>query len=419
MITYSTEITSHTEYMLTNQEKTSTDVNTTYSCADEHYYSTVEDVITRYGFGLVFFVGGLGNLVSLVVLQHKEFRLTSMRFTLSALAVVDTGLLVFGLLRQWLWELMSHDPRSQNRFLCKTMHFGIYFFGQLSPWTIVLLTLERVVSIYKPLKARTLCSTRRVVVTWLLMAAMLFAINSHLLWRADLRHITHTYYSDDVDQYERCSPDHRPPNATVVREWRCLTCDSWDSVTNLAWLWIDLILVCFLPSTIVVVGNAIIIIKLCRVKTERQNLQTTISCRESPHFSTNVMLVSVSAWFLLTTSPLQLFLLFATPDGSSYGDVQLAICNLLYYLNSSTNFALYCLTGSIFRKAFVATFRRTGSTTSLKHNSASSAHASFRLKTDIGNTLLSEKVTMPLKYGPFSPSLVSLPLNGTDCVVEY
>ena len=74
-------------------------------------YDVAEHVITQYVFGVMFIGGVLGNIVTFVVLQHDEFRQASMRFTLSALALVDTGLLVFGLLRQWLWEVLGRDPQ--------------------------------------------------------------------------------------------------------------------------------------------------------------------------------------------------------------------------------------------------------------------------------------------------------------------
>ena len=304
-------------------------------------YDSIEHFITQYVFGVIFIGGVVGNIICFVVLQHEEFRQASMRFTLSALALVDTGLLVFGLLRQWLWEVLGRDPRGDNVFLCKTLYFGVYFFGQLSPWTIVLLTLERLVSIFRPLKAKTMCNTRRVVTSWILTAAILTVINLHTFLKADLITKEKTNGSENI---------------TVTK---CRHLPEWEYFHLEIWMWLDFILVTILPFLVITACNCAIIIRLRQMTSQRtSHLRASPDKTDCGQQSITTMLIMVSLVFLVTTTPLGIFFVTADLKDTSRTDLIMALCNMLYYLNSSTNFILYCVSGSIFRRAFIATFAR-------------------------------------------------------------
>ena len=323
------------------EEMVNTTLNLTAPSAGKNrFYDNAEHVMTCYVFGVLFFIGLTGNVVSFVVLQNEEFSQKSMRFLLSALAFVDTGLLLFGLLRQWLWEVLSKDPRSFNEVICKIWYFGVYFFGQLSPWTIVLLTLERLLSVCIPVKAKVMFSLKRVVISWSIITGSLFALNCHNIWKVSVR--------------------------TVYNETVCMHSETWDDFHVYIWLWLDFFLVCGIPFVLIASFNIATIVRLARMKSRRDSLLAGKLTRKQNHIkSTTVMLIVVSAFFLLTTSPLELFFLVSDLKNNSYNDFMYAICNFFYYLNSAANFGLYCLSGEVFRKALAATFvpnRRRSST---------------------------------------------------------
>jgi len=56
----------------------------------------------------------------------------------------------------------------------------------MSSWTLILLTTERLISVWLPLKCKELCSRRRIVLAWTIIALLLYGVNTHFLFTADL-----------------------------------------------------------------------------------------------------------------------------------------------------------------------------------------------------------------------------------------
>ena len=103
-------------------------------------------------------LGSAGNALSLAVLRGcPSFRNSSVGFTLSALAVVDTGVLWVPLLRQWL--LYATDDVVDLRCVtgpvgCKLHYVLSYFLSHLSSWTVVVVTVERTMFVGLPIVAK-------------------------------------------------------------------------------------------------------------------------------------------------------------------------------------------------------------------------------------------------------------------------
>jgi hypothetical protein len=103
-------------------------------------------------------IGTFGNVLSLAVVRGcASFRTSSVGFTLSALAVVDTGVLYVPLLRQWLLYLTDYDldlRRIGGSGGCKLHYFLSYLLSQLSSWTVIVVTIERTVFVALPIMAK-------------------------------------------------------------------------------------------------------------------------------------------------------------------------------------------------------------------------------------------------------------------------
>jgi hypothetical protein len=72
--------------------------------------------------------------------------------------------------------------------------------------------------------------------------------------------------------------------------------------------------------------------------------------------SLTAMLLTVNCVFLLTTSPIQAFMIGQeywysdkTPEEKACHNFWRAVVNMLQYTNNAVHFFLYCLTGPIFR----------------------------------------------------------------------
>ena len=116
---------------------------------------------------------------------------------------------------------------------------------QLSSWTLILLTSERLISVWMPFKCKELCSRRRVIIVWIAIAVVLFGANTHFFFTYDL----YEYPSSDGGVY--------------------LDCDLHEHFVDFfigPWYWIDALLGDFIPFTVVFTGNCVIVAKILASK---------------------------------------------------------------------------------------------------------------------------------------------------------
>lgn len=309
---------------------------------------------------ILLLIGASGNGLSFIILRSCSFSKCSIAFTLSALAIVDTSVLFTNLGRQWIFYVTDgFDVRTVLwSFGCKFHLFLTYYLGQLSSWTLVVVTIERVVCISMPFFARTACTKSRIVLSWVLVAIFLAVLNSHFFWTA-------RYYEIQVPV---------AVNTTKGTSMCFIGFEHRDFFYK-TWYWIDFTLLSIIPFIFIFTGNIVITVCVFRAMKFRQQQTPTVyapplgqtsteSCK--PLTSSTAMLIGISVLFLIATTPSAIyFLLFDTliGDASDAHEVAktrlvFAITNLLHFANNALNFILYCLTGSRFRRAFVDHFRR-------------------------------------------------------------
>ena len=221
---------------------------------------------------------------------------------------------------------------------CKLFVMSLFFFLHLSTWTLTLVTVERVVSVVRPLKAHIICSKFRVVVAWIIMCGCLLAADSYLLVMTEM-------YNED--------------NKT-----KCWL--QWEAERNTRYEELaDLIIIVIVPCIILFTGNGIIIVNLVRAHRRHRHAHGTSNSHNTS--SVTVMLCVVSVVFLLLTLPSSVFFigrkrLFPNIENDELQKQQASltftVTTLLYHINSMINFLLYVLSGRKFRQAFVGLFCR-------------------------------------------------------------
>ena len=105
---------------------------------------------------------------------------------LCLLAVYDLGVLVFGLLNEWIYSLTLFDLKNQSTVVCKLFTFFAFLFSHCSSSTIVITTAIRILAVYAPYKASNLTTIRSVRVISCLQLAFFSLFNSHLFWSMSL-----------------------------------------------------------------------------------------------------------------------------------------------------------------------------------------------------------------------------------------
>ncbi len=288
-------------------------------------------------------VGTLDNLLALAVLQTRSFRQAPSGFILSLLALVDIAVLNCGLLRHVIMGITADvtDISTLSSGSCKLYRFGVYFLTHLSAWTLVLMTTERVLSVIYPIKARQLCSKKRISIAWAIICAILIIADCHAFFTVDLQ--------DSL----RVTSDAR-----VVLTETCHYLLEYSSFWKYVWPWIDLVLACLMPGFTILAINIIIAVRMRRAKKVRR-VRMSVHERGAKTRSITVMVLSISLLFLLCNTPIAIFLIgynYWSQDTAEQENrlqaVQLAV-NLITYSNNAFNFLLYCVSGAKFRKALV------------------------------------------------------------------
>ena len=305
----------------------------------------VNKILFTYVAPVLIFVGVFGNTLSLAVLQSKNFRNAPSSFILSALAVVDTGVLLTGLLRHWVKNMTGGqlEVRNFSPGGCK-MHFLLtYMLPQLSSWTLVLMTVERLMSVVIPLKAREVCSKIRMLTAWVIIFGCLFAINGH------------TFKTVTLYTFPRVKD-----NATIIMKV-CFYTRSTRYFTRKIWPWVDIMLLSLIPAIIVFGSNIVIIIQVVRAAKKRsEQMSAKGGGKANATQSLTIMLIAISIVFLFTTTPVSIYFLGLniwprnTPKENFETEVAYSSLNILYYFNAVLNFFMYCISGARFRRTLIA-----------------------------------------------------------------
>ena len=292
--------------------------------------------------------GNVGNFLSIVILCSAQFRKSPSTMMMIVLALMDTGNLNTGLLHLWLdFKYNIYIRTLTTTAGCKIHMFAVYFFGCMCGWSIVLMTFERVVSVLIPLRAREICSRRRMGIAMLAVTAFLFVNFLHLLVYTEM------YSTVRYDEF----------TGEPIYYKSCRIKDGHYDRINKVLHWQDLLLSSAIPSGLIFIGNALIIYRLTKAQIKRRKTMNLDNQKQKGTSSITVMLVVVSVTFLITTLPVTIYLQrwdkwydLYTLEGAVKAHFTYAVVHMMYYGNNTINFWLYFLSGRKFRQAFLSMF---------------------------------------------------------------
>ncbi|XP_064646225.1 delta-type opioid receptor-like [Lineus longissimus] len=115
----------------------------------------------RYGPPTIMFLGVLGNSLSLLVLSRQQYSKASTTWYMKILAIYD-------LINSFAWPGLrwttTHYPSvaiTLGDVFCKGYSFGGNWLVNTSAWILVFMTIDRMISVCKPLKASQICTIAR------------------------------------------------------------------------------------------------------------------------------------------------------------------------------------------------------------------------------------------------------------------
>ncbi|KAK6177803.1 hypothetical protein SNE40_015834 [Patella caerulea] len=367
--------------------------------AEEHIATVIAKHLWTIVPPILLLLGTIGNVLTIVVFSRKAFRST-ISIYLTLLAVSDTVVLYSGILRQWLYYLTEYDIRSYHIVTCKLLTWLIYTSLDISAWTIVAVTIERLISVYVPHKVKTFCTTKvcYFVLSFVIVACSL--VNGHFLVGLELLEVA-------VDSFN-CATN----NAGYL------------TFLEDIWPWMDLCVYSLIPTGLIIVGNALLIRKVFfstlqtqqSMSDKRQQLN-----RQKKMSSMTTMLISISILFLICTTPVSIHIILSsylpspTPEQKAEQSLIWCVENLLMYSGNAINFILYCFSGSRFRKEISAILKksccyvrglRCRSNTSVRSKKTGSNH-----NTDVSGTISKTTSTTSVISSSDAVSVVGISFN--------
>ena len=313
------------------------------------YMTQLQIDLYVYTSPVLIIAGTSGNIMSLLILRSRYFCKSPCSVLLCILSVVDTGVLLTGLLRVWIMETFNQDIRVINTASCRAHYFLTYVLQHLSSWVVVMVTIERFISVYYPFQTKQLCSKGRLMRGMAAVLAVIILLNVHVLFTL---HIVEEIYIDSYGDFNisRCGFD---PSYYYG---------------NSIWPWVDYVVLAFVPFVVLLVGNMMIVVKvvgnlgsqrLSHQHVSRDNQQKRIR-------SLTMMMFAVTGTFLVSVTPYEIYLIgmghdywdIQSPEGMTDTMTANVVCELVFYVNNSVNFLMYCVSGSRFRIALHEYFGR-------------------------------------------------------------
>lgn len=136
----------------------------------------------RMWFLPVVVIGTVMNVINFVVLNKKEMKRLSTSIYLLALAFADLGVMYFELFRVWFEWTDFVDPALYfTDTYCKFANFFNGITRDYSNWLIACLTLERLVMVAYPYKAKTLCTVKNARMVTLSLIILITVPHTHCL----------------------------------------------------------------------------------------------------------------------------------------------------------------------------------------------------------------------------------------------
>ncbi|KAK7116023.1 probable G-protein coupled receptor 139 [Littorina saxatilis] len=296
-----------------------------------------------YGCSVQIAVGTITNLLTIAVMTRRTMMASTTCFYFALLAVGDLMVLYFASLRRLLYVANDHtDIYMKTEIACRVMDFLTYLSYDLCSWILTAMTVDRFVAIRYPLKAAIVCTIRNAIIAIVIITLACIAKNLHFI------------FTFERTEGETCLPRDRH-------------IDFYDDV----WPWIDAAFYSFIPFSLLIFFNCIIIhchrVALKRKRSLHACGSVTTATQGSRLAGFNqrltAMLLVVSFTFMAMTAPKVILIIiredyfeFFPPEGginievvARYSLVS-AVFNFLMWTNHTINFFLYCLSGKRFRQ---------------------------------------------------------------------
>ena len=271
-------------------------------------------------------IGIVTNIFNIMVYMHPSMRKMSTVAFLTAMAFADIAVTIFMTFRiwvEWMPELFPHDLFFNDTF-CQIVNFCGHASRDISNWLVAFITIERMILIVMPLKARQICTVFRARV--LVLVLVLIQSISYI-------------------------PVVFNTSAVFVNRWLCWTYpdESFFSRT---------IITVFIISSFVIPGVLILNVILGILVCSAQKIQSSQDDHLEQTRRLTRMLLSIGIFFSITEMPLFCAVLIYRYYGRTPSTrIFTSTAYLFSGINHASNFFIFVLSGERFRDVFLEIMR--------------------------------------------------------------
>ncbi len=274
--------------------------------------------------------GAVGHVLSLIILFRPPLNEMPHSLVCGYLSMVDLAGMLFQISLASVHIASGREMILINSFLCRLAFNLSALWAHLDAWTLALLSAERSIAVFWPLRARMIITKSRMKIFLAIVFVFFILFDGENSVRYGLVKIkkgeSFVYSCQPVYFYglprEFFMMKHLVAAALMVT----------------------------IPLIIITTCNVAILIKLALRR--RNQAQLGVHRNESSDNRTNGMLIAVMLAFVLCNSPIQIYIITMVVRGE---DVKTSIVSKIAFLLMTTamalNFYLYCVTSSLFRDA--------------------------------------------------------------------
>ncbi|KAK7497850.1 hypothetical protein BaRGS_00010984 [Batillaria attramentaria] len=299
-------------------------------------------LVWRYCSPVLLLVGGFGNVAAIFVLRRirKKGGNSTQPVFLMALALSDLLLLYAALFFDMFQYGYGTDLRNYHSIPCKLLIWIMMASWTNSAWLLVTVTLQRALAVTWPHRVHTVFTSRRSSIATCLVSLASYGLHSHAV------------YGMDVSE-----EDH---------DGRCTAKDNYAHFVFFTWVWVDVFLSSIVPSVILLFCNMVLVFSLRRSARDASDLTSGNSASDvrlkvASSQTATVFLLSLA--FLIFTLPLYVYMIWShfamdvlmeDVGVSARAELVYAVTSMMWFTNSTINFLLYCVSGTKFRREFLA-----------------------------------------------------------------
>ena len=286
-------------------------------------------------------LGLVGNSLSILVTIKQGLIRTGVWVHIMCLAISDNCVLVMSMLMEFSMEPVNYWGHflNNNNLICKLFYTCFPIFVATSHTILAFMTISRSIMIVNPYKKPAGQKMAFTMVACIIIYVMVVYVSYGIVVLG-----VASIPTGMVD----------PLTGQPITIKLCSALPRFEKYHEYL-VWADMLVLFIIPAMSIIIANIAIIVTLVR-RSRNKSIQRDNS-RVQNDSRINYMLVFVSSYFVISVSPMIIYVNFLIPyvlkdpiNGFAYDNVAWTIITYLNTTNYVGNFFMYCLTGQIFRE---------------------------------------------------------------------